>query len=259
MVAEVRYMSHTFNRLPDQSLTDVLGVTSLTTIEEVLAVMDAIDAALPPDDGIRWFNFLYRMVTAEVHACCQRGEWKNPEWMVCLDVEFAKLFFEAVHGWFTSRSGVPRAWCVLFEKRFDHRLSPVQFGLAGINAHINRDLPLAIVRAQEKVVSRRPEAGTEEEQDFTAVNVLLDKVELEALKQMATGWIKVASRTIDPIDKKAAMKAVSLARYRAWYHAGRYWDLIQQGSCLEADAYIRRLDRIAEGIGRGLLLPTYSR
>lgn len=242
----------------DQAVYHLLSRSTPNSIPDVLRVMDTMMKTLDADDGIRAFTLLYRMVTYEVHKLCEDDHWHDTHWMIRLDVEFAKLFFSAVQQWIDNPLHCPRAWIPLFEKRFDERVSPVQFGLAGINAHINRDLPIAIVRAQEQTVRRRPEKDTSEYNDYLIINDVLDSVELEALKHLATGWIKRASHLIDPIDKRAAMAAVSASRSRAWIHAGRYWDLLQEHPH-DAPHYIERLDKITEGIGRTLLIPTYSR
>lgn len=242
----------------DQVVYQLLSRMHPNSIQDVLRIMDAMMETLDAEDGIRAFTLLYRMVTHEVHILCERDHWHDTYWMIRLDVEFAKLFFSAVRQWIEDPQRCPRAWRPLFEKRFDERVSPVQFGLAGINAHINRDLPVAIVRAQEQTVRRRPEKHTPEYRDFLVINDVLDSVELEALKHLATGWIKRASHLIDPIDKRAAMAAVSASRARAWTHAGKYWDFLQDQP-LDAARYVDRLDKITEHIGRTLLVPTYSR
>ena len=42
-------------------------------------------------------------------------------------------------------SKTPRAWLPLFERRARRDIAPLQFAVAGMNAHINRDLPVALV------------------------------------------------------------------------------------------------------------------
>jgi hypothetical protein len=83
------------------ALLDLLEVTP-TTIAEVVAIMTRIDDVLPDDDGLKWFNRLYRMVTEEIDEDCHRQQWQSPDWLVHLDIEFAKLYFDAIHaltGW----------------------------------------------------------------------------------------------------------------------------------------------------------------
>lgn len=251
-------MNSAIRRERDRRVLEALRTTSLVTIDDVLGVMDTIDLFLEEDDGIRWFNFLYRAVTREINERCRRGEWLNTAWVVCLDVEFAKLFFSAVESWISQPVLTPPAWQPLFKRRFDQRLSPIQFGLAGINAHINRDLPLAIVSAQERMINQPPLPQSLEAQDFIKVNEVLERVEAEALEQLATGWIKGVSRRLDSWDKRGAMAAIRVGRRQAWTHALRYWELAHTHPA-KAEDYVKKLDGRAAFISRILLLPTCSK
>jgi hypothetical protein len=47
----------------DQQLLRVVGGTAPGTIADVIAVMQQIDQLLPGNDGLKWFNLLYLMVT----------------------------------------------------------------------------------------------------------------------------------------------------------------------------------------------------
>ena len=47
-------------------LAALVGNASVRTIDDVVMLMTAIDAALPDTDGLKWFNRLYLQVTHEV-------------------------------------------------------------------------------------------------------------------------------------------------------------------------------------------------
>ena len=239
------------------SLAATIRAMPVETIEQVIIVMDTIDTQLSDKDGLWWFNLLYRMVTKEILEDCQRQAWASPEWLIRLDVEFGKLFFEAICLWEEGSSETPRAWCALFEKRSHPHIAPIQFGMAGMNAHINRDLPLAVVRACHQS-GMSPQRNTPEEQDYRRVNKILDEVEIRAMQKMATGWIKRVSDTVNPLDRKVAISVVSKARDQAWTHAERYWSFQVQQDFIAQQKFIRRLDVMAEKIGKALLLPTYT-
>jgi hypothetical protein len=57
-----------------------------------------------------------------------------------LDVTFAGLYFDAVEA-AGDPAAVPLAWRPLIEERGQPAIEPIQFALAGMNAHINHDLP----------------------------------------------------------------------------------------------------------------------
>ena len=48
-------------------------VDPVHTIDEVIARLKALDQALPPSDGVRWFNRLYLDVTLAVRDYCAGG------------------------------------------------------------------------------------------------------------------------------------------------------------------------------------------
>jgi len=80
----------------------------------------------------------------------------------------------------------PRAWTALFEARAREGFAPIQFALAGMNAHINRDLPLALVktcRARDVVPAR----GSPQHADFRAIDPLLAETEARVRRDFATG------------------------------------------------------------------------
>ena len=116
----------------------------VTSIDEVIAALQAIDGALPDHDGLKWFNFLYLRVTEAVRD--DRAGWQDRDYLERFDVEFARLYFEALAQQERDPALVPPAWRPLFERRTDARLARVQFAMAGMNAHINRDLAVALRR-----------------------------------------------------------------------------------------------------------------
>ncbi len=53
---------------PDQLVYEVVSAATPATIADVIAVMKSIDALLPGNDGLKWFNRLYLMVTDQVNV-----------------------------------------------------------------------------------------------------------------------------------------------------------------------------------------------
>src|SRR5574339_395338 len=122
-------------------LTPILGQTPVHTVEEVVALMTAIDQVLPPTDGIACFNQLYLEVTKNVLANIGQATFSDPVFLARLDVIFANLYFAALRTFDAGAPSTPRAWKPLFEARATPTIAPLPFALAGMNAHINRDLP----------------------------------------------------------------------------------------------------------------------
>jgi hypothetical protein len=225
---------------------------SITTIEQVIAVMQGLDAALLPGDGVKWFNLLYLRVTQGVYARPPATGWANKAWLTRLDITFAQLYFDALTTWSTSPATVPRAWAALFAARGRQDIERVQFALGGMNAHINHDLPLALMQtsAETGVV---PDRNSPEYRDFEAVNGILSAVEPEALQFLATGIIGVVAQDLGTLGNVLAMWSVQTARDTAWTNAELLWQV--RGMPAARDGLLLVLDRMTGFAGRGLLLP----
>src|SRR5258708_33375635 len=131
----------------DQSLL-ALARSNPDSVTGAVGVMLAIDDLLPETDGLKWFNWLYLQVTQAVQTKIAQGGFSDPAWLEKLDVEFALLYLKALDSWLSTQAA-PGCWRALFECRAHPALARIQFALAGINAHINHDLPLAIVKTRE--------------------------------------------------------------------------------------------------------------
>jgi hypothetical protein len=229
-------------------LAGVIG--DVHTIEDVVAAMRAIEAALPENDGVRWFNVLYRRVTEAVQA--DVALWADWPFLQRFDVAFAKLYFDAIISWESNPAGAPKAWRPLFQARSDDKLLPLQFALAGMNAHINNDLVIAldrIARSEQQYPSR--DGGRY--RDFQRVNDVLERVEVELQPVLSTGVIAAIDVALGDLDTILAMWKVRHARETAWTNGEVVWHL-RAAPHLRSE-YLTRLDRMVGFAGRGLLAP----
>jgi Family of unknown function (DUF5995) len=230
-------------------LTGVIG--DVHTIEDVVAAMRAIEAALPENDGVRWFNVLYRRVTEAVQQA-DAALWADWPSLQRFDVAFAKLYFDAIISWESNPAGAPKAWRPLFQARGDNKLLPLQFALAGMNAHINNDLVIAldrIARSEQQYPSR----DGERYRDFQRVNDVLERVEVELQPVLSTGVIAAIDGALGDLDTILAMWKVRHARDTAWTNGEVVWHL-RTAPHLRSE-YLARLDRMVGFAGRGLLAP----
>ena len=103
--------------------------------------MKAIDALLPEQDGLKWFNRMYLMVTENVNAKPPGGAWQNPAWLERLDVVFAGFYFDALADFLAGRE-TAASWRALFAARFTHGIDRIQYAIAGNErAHQPRSRP----------------------------------------------------------------------------------------------------------------------
>src|SRR5579871_5735224 len=91
----------------DQGLYGIVSGAAPATIADVLATMQRIDQALPDNDGLKWFNRLYMMVTQEVDTKPPAGGWKDAAWLDPLDVVFAQFYFKAIAAYVSGAEDAP--------------------------------------------------------------------------------------------------------------------------------------------------------
>ena len=223
------------------------------SVNGVLTLMHELEQTLPRRDGVRAFLTLYRAVTEDVHALVgPAGNYDDPRFVRWLDVVFACMFFRAVRDAVKRPRAVPKAWEPLFEARASRKVAPIQFALAGMNAHINRDLPLALVQTW-KARRIEPSRRSVQYEDFTRINALLEQTEDRVKAELLTGALGHVDRSFGRVDDAVAMWKVSRARECAWINAETLWALRTAPSA--AREHARALDRLVGLAGRGLLRP----
>ena len=225
------------------------------TVPDVVVRFEQIEASLPASDGVACFARLYRQVTEGVNRELADHDFADPRFLERLDAVFAGLFFSALAASQHGSAAAPAAWRPLFDCRERKHVAPLQFALAGMNAHINRDLPVALVMTCTELNLELAE-GSPEHADFEHVNRLLAEVETQIKAGYMTGWLATVDRMLhrcSRIDDIVAMWDVSRARDAAWTNGRALWALRDEPS-LSAE-FVAVLDRMV-GLGsRGLLLP----
>jgi hypothetical protein len=233
-------------------LKNALRAAPVSSIDGVLSVMTGIDTALPDSDGLKWFNRLYLQVTRSVRQAVSGTAFRDARFMTDLDVVFANLYFSAITAGGVDPSRAPTAWRPLLRARTMPRIARLQFALAGMNAHINRDLPLGIVQVFE-ALGGDPTTDQARRQDFDSVNALLERVEGEIKGDFSIGLIGAVDELAGRADDVAAMFKVREARYAAWTNAEVLWTLRRTPHL--RDAFFERLDGLTGLAGKGLLVP----
>jgi hypothetical protein len=225
--------------------------TPQQSIADVLRTMQVIEATCIDGDGLEWFNWLYLQVTQAVEARVASGGFSDPAWLAQLDVQFARLYFGALE---SSLSGQPSpgCWQALFACRNRVAIARIQFALAGINAHINHDLPQAIM-ATCLATATLPERASPHYNDYTALNMTLDTL-VESAKQ--TLRVRLLGDPLPPVshlDDTIAACSVSAAREAAWQNAELLWHL--RGSPPLSSNFLNTLDGLTTVASKALLVP----
>jgi hypothetical protein len=194
----------------------------VTSIAEAIARMEAIDAASPASDGLACFNRMYLAVTQTVDSDLAQGFFADPGFMTTLDVAFANLYFAAADA-AAEPATAPLAWRPLLEQRANQGIEPIQFALAGMNAHINHDLPVAVVTACADL-STDPAAGSHYA-DFQKVDRLLDAAEQSVRQSFESKPELAVDHHLQAVDNLVACWSINSARDIAWQNSLVLWSL----------------------------------
>jgi hypothetical protein len=192
----------------------------VASVSEAIVRMQQIESSLPPEDGVACFNRMYLDVTEQVDEQLSQGGFADASFASTLDVVFANLYFAAVDA-AGAGTAVPTAWKPLFDARGDSRIYPIQFALAGMNAHINHDLPAAVVQTCAQLATE-PDAGSHHA-DYQKVDVILDRAEQSIRQSFESGEALATDRSAQTVIDLLGNWTINSARDVAWDTALVLW------------------------------------
>jgi hypothetical protein len=219
-------------------------------IAEVINRLMAIEAALPAGDGVACFNRMYLEVTRAVDQQLQGGTYGDATFVSRLDVVFANLYFTAVDSLSSPGVAPPAAWQPLLALRARPGIEPIQFALAGMNAHINHDLPLAVV-ATCADLDTAPADGSHHA-DYQKVDVLLDAAEQSIRESFEPPGIQAVDHHVAAVADLVGNWSMNAARDVAWDTAVALWDIRDRPEATEL--LTGGLARTVAMASRGLLI-----
>lgn len=215
-------------------------------VDGVLTRMRALGTGLPSGDGVGVFNRVYLSVTEEVDRHVDSSRFPDPGAAVALDVLFAEHYLAAVDAVADDRRP-PACWRPLFQFRRHPGVRPLQFALAGINAHIGHDLPLAVVDTCRTLGCEPADL----EDEFDGVGDILVSLEERIREDLMPGpdLFQIA----DPLTHLLGAWSLERARDGAWATALTLWALRELPSV--TGKFRTRLDEAVGLVGRMLLTP----
>jgi hypothetical protein len=201
-----------------------VSAPDLAPIDRLLSRMDGLLAPMEAGgDERRHFLAVYRRTTIAVRGEIERGGFLDDAWTEAWDIEFADLYLDALDAW-NDRGNAPGPWQIAFEAAgASPRVPPIRHLLLGMNAHINYDLPqamIAVITDEEfddpAVVSRRA-ADHEHIDAILASRVPLEDRELRAVEQ--PGDRTLLDHLLTPFNRASSKRFLKEARAKVWRNA----------------------------------------
>jgi hypothetical protein len=226
---------------------------AVNSVTELIDELRALEAALSPGNGVKWFVKLYLEVTEALVLELRAGDLEDPIFLELLVLVYGNSVLNVCEDMERRSQRIARAWAPLYERRHDHRVAPIQFALSGLNAHTNHDVPIGLVHAC-KSTSIAPDSDGPQYRDYMKMTQLLKRTEADVKKWLVTGALEEVDETFGDVDDAIAMWSLQRARQAAWTSGEVLWALRDNDGLTVA--YVSVMDRMAGFAGRGLLLPT---
>jgi hypothetical protein len=207
-------------------------------IGRMAALLEPLKAA---GDQRQYFHATYQRTTVAVAEELKRGGFADPEWVERWDVVFADLYLDALGAALAGREPT-RPWAIAFGAPAG--LPALRHVLLGMNAHINFDLPQALVAVitdeqfDDSALLARREADHKAIDSVLASRVAAEDDELTEISGPGT----MLDRLLRPLNRLATQRFLREAREKVWANAIALSQARRQGP----DAYAAVLAQLEE-------------
>ncbi|MDQ1538547.1 MAG: hypothetical protein QOE58_2940 [Actinomycetota bacterium] len=163
------------------------------------------------------FLSTYQRTTKAVGNEVDREFFEDPEWVERWDIAFAQLYLNPLDAELAHKGRVPRPWRLAFAASPD--LPPLRHVLLGINAHVNYDLPQALLAvisvddfSDHLLMDRR-------RRDHERIDkVLASRVGAEDNELTAIGGATLLDRLLTPLNRLGSKRFLREARQKVWHN-----------------------------------------
>src|SRR5664279_4184570 len=228
----------------------------------VATVLDAMQRRIadikPAVAHRRVFAETYFRTTRAVGTAIEDARFEDPEWVEQWDSVFADLYLRAYDAYLagSARAGhpdvtgadlpagesstsedarVPRPWRLAFDAPAD--LPPLRHVLLGVNAHVNYDLPQALLPVISDDDFADPVLMARRRRDHERIDaVLASRV---AAEDDELGPRTLLDRVLDPVNRLGSKRFLKEARQKVWLN-------VEQLQVARRDGPERYRSRLAE-------------
>jgi hypothetical protein len=220
----------------------------MSPIDELIRRMETmLEPLVLRDDPLRFFLGTYLRMTEAVRDRVRRGGFVDDTWTEKWDVEFAQLYLDALEQW-QKEERPAEPWVIAFEAARGPRLPPLRHVLLGMNAHINYDLPQALLAViSDREFSDRATLERRASDHRHIDEILVERVPEEdrylAMEEQP-GDRTLLDRLLTPFNRAATRRFLKEARRKVWRNALALAASRREGS--EAlDRRLRELERLS--------------
>jgi hypothetical protein len=202
----------------------------------IAAMQERLDAFPPELAARRDFLATYQRTTAAVGEAIDQARFEDGAWVEEWDVVFADLYLAALDADLTGQGRVPRPWRLAFDAPAD--LPALRHVLLGINAHINYDLPQALLAVITDEQFADPALLDLRRRDHERIDgVLSGRVAAEDDELATRSARSLLDRVLQPLNRRASTRFLREARQKVWHNTRE----LQAARVSGPEAYAERL------------------
>jgi hypothetical protein len=202
----------------------------------VRALRSRLDAVPADRERRRHFLGTYLRTTAAIGTAVDGGTFVDGAWLDAWDAAFARRYLDAHDADLAGHTAdVARPWRLAFAA--PDELPPLRHVLLGINAHVNYDLPQALLAVMSDdelddgwVVARR-------RVDHERMDGVLAAQVAEEDAELAAGGRALVDRALAPLNRRGTQRFLREARQKVWHNTTELHLARQEGP----EAYVHRL------------------
>jgi hypothetical protein len=193
-----------------------------------------LDSLGPGQTHLREFLGTYQRTTLAVGKAVDGGVFEDSEWVEAWDVAFARFYLDALDAQLAG--GQPsRPWRLAFDASPD--LPALRHVLLGINAHVNYDLPQALLAVISDQDFTHASLMARRHRDHERIDgVLASRVAAEDVQLSAQGK-RLIDRALQPLNRLSSKRFLKEARLKVWHNTGE----LQAARLAGPTAYDERL------------------
>jgi hypothetical protein len=220
------------------------GPPSAGIADVVRRMQRRLDALQPELAHRRVFLGTYLRTTQAVGVAIDHGGFEDPDWVEAWDVAFAERYL-AAHDSDLADEPVARPWRLAFDAPAE--LPPFRHVLLGINAHVNYDLPQALLAVisdddfADPVLMDRRRRDHERIDGVLASRVGAEDDQLAASGTSGTSGTSGAKNLLDllltPLNRLSSRRFLREARQKVWHNTAELQNARAEGP----EAYAVRL------------------
>src|SRR5262245_23553516 len=178
-------------------------------------MQERLDGLTPAQAYLREFLGTYRRTTLAVGKAVDAGGFEDPEWVERWDVAFAELYLVALDAHLAGEKP-SRPWRLAFDASPD--LPALRHVLLGINAHVNYDLPQALLAVMSDDDFGDASLMATRHRDHERIDSVLSHRVAAEDAELAVHGRTLTDRLLQPLNRLSSKRFLRESRTKVWHN-----------------------------------------